>query len=363
MVLTRRGSKSIARWLPDEILSETMGYASPMTLVALCSTSRLMRALATPLLYRTVYLRNQHTIRKFTTTLAKRETSNDPYSRHVREFTISVGLFMLPVEVVDGALSMLPTLKNVWSLAILWFNKVPELLSLRHSPFPKLSTFKYRVYNCMFPDGKFHNSIAFITPFINHHPTITFLSLTRSKLMFRLGPPMEPLYLPNLMGYSGPASFVPWLVCPPNSIYVMSLYWYYDDVDVATPLTAMVSSEISTLFCHSDELSECAILEQVAKIKPRIQRLIFNKIEGIRDPISMEYAREIAKPLKSLENLVALEFNGAPSGAGPTPQDRWLDSVICVLWSEHCNTLLRIRIHGKTWERRSHASRFKLKRP
>ncbi|KAJ7635797.1 hypothetical protein DFH06DRAFT_1336432 [Mycena polygramma] len=342
MVLTRRGRKSIVRWLPNEILSETMGYASTMDLVALCSTSRLMSALATPLLYRTVYLRNSHRIRIFASTMRNHESSNDPRSRHVREFTISVGLFMLPDEVADDVVSMLPTLKNLCSLVILWFNKVPQLLSLRRSPFPNLRTFKYRVYNCKFQNGEFQNSIGLITPFINRHPAITFLSLTRSKLMFSLGPPLVPLYLPNLQRYAGPASFVQWLVCPANTVHAMSLYWYYDDLDVATPLTAIASSGISTLVCHSDEIRESAILEQVAKSIPRIQCLSINKIEGDPTPISLEYAREIAKPLKSLVNLRSLDFNDATAGARTIPQDRWLDSIICALWSEACNTLRHI---------------------
>ncbi|KAJ7659584.1 hypothetical protein DFH06DRAFT_1402574 [Mycena polygramma] len=184
MVLTRRGHKSIVRW-------EVMGYASPMTLVGLCSTSRLMSALATPLLYRTGYLRNSKRIRIL-----------PPRCAHMKARTIrardmygnsqSLWVFMLPDEVADDVVSMLPTLKNLCSLVILWFNKVPELLSLRRSPFPNLRTFKYRVYNCKFPNGEFQNSIGLITPFINCHPAITFLSLTRSKLMFSLGPPLVP---------------------------------------------------------------------------------------------------------------------------------------------------------------------------
>jgi hypothetical protein len=92
MVLTRRAakaSKSIIRWLPNEILATVMVDASILDLVALCKTSRLMRNIATPLLYRAVSLATIPQINLFLRTMKQRPNSSPSLCRHVRRFSIA----------------------------------------------------------------------------------------------------------------------------------------------------------------------------------------------------------------------------------------------------------------------------------
>jgi hypothetical protein len=56
MVLTRRAYKSISRWLPNEVISETIQAAPQSDQIALCRTSKLFHALGIPVLYRVVEL-------------------------------------------------------------------------------------------------------------------------------------------------------------------------------------------------------------------------------------------------------------------------------------------------------------------
>ncbi|KAF7324267.1 hypothetical protein MSAN_02528300 [Mycena sanguinolenta] len=75
MVLTRRAArdlKSIIRRLPAEVLLAMCGCASDSTLASLCSTSRTMRALATPVLYRSVSLTDRTQAKRFIETVASR---------------------------------------------------------------------------------------------------------------------------------------------------------------------------------------------------------------------------------------------------------------------------------------------------
>ncbi|KAF7336410.1 hypothetical protein MSAN_02295000 [Mycena sanguinolenta] len=87
MVLTRRATRelrSIIRRLPAEVLLAMCGCASDSTLASLCSTSRTMRALATPVLYRSVSLTGRTQAKRFIETVASRPG----LAAHVRHLSL-----------------------------------------------------------------------------------------------------------------------------------------------------------------------------------------------------------------------------------------------------------------------------------
>ncbi|KAJ7864466.1 hypothetical protein B0H14DRAFT_2736364 [Mycena olivaceomarginata] len=113
MVLTRRAARannSIIRWLPNEVLAAIMADASTADLRALCSTSRLIRNIATPLLYRTVILSTVPQVKCFVRTMKRRAGSSSPLARHVRQFSMTdVGNpdFNIPWSLFKGITSPL----------------------------------------------------------------------------------------------------------------------------------------------------------------------------------------------------------------------------------------------------------------
>ncbi|KAF7368137.1 hypothetical protein MSAN_00880000 [Mycena sanguinolenta] len=78
---------SIIRWLPNEILWAIISEASRSDVVALCKTSRLMRNMATPLLYRAMELSTDTQIDAFPRTL-KSPAASAPFCPCVRDFRI-----------------------------------------------------------------------------------------------------------------------------------------------------------------------------------------------------------------------------------------------------------------------------------
>jgi hypothetical protein len=77
MVLTRRASKCILRWLPNELLSTITTFAPLADKVSLARVSKVIHALVIPSLYRTVVLHNYAQLRRFSELLiAKPERAN-----------------------------------------------------------------------------------------------------------------------------------------------------------------------------------------------------------------------------------------------------------------------------------------------
>ncbi|KAF7335736.1 hypothetical protein MVEN_02229300 [Mycena venus] len=92
MVLTHRAaiaSKTIVRWLPNEILAAMMQDVSKLDLIALYRTSRLICKIATLLLYRIIHLSTIPQIESFIRTIKRRSKSSAMLSRHVRKFSIA----------------------------------------------------------------------------------------------------------------------------------------------------------------------------------------------------------------------------------------------------------------------------------
>ncbi|KAJ7348277.1 hypothetical protein DFH08DRAFT_808017 [Mycena albidolilacea] len=241
MVLTRRAARannSIIRWLPNEVLAAVMEDASTADLLALCSTSRLIRNIATPLLYRTVILSTVLQVKCFVRTMKRRAGSSSPLARHVRQFSLTdVGNpdFNIPWSLFKGITSVISDLFNLEELDLLILLdralEFAEMLLFR-AYFPNLLTFRY--------------AVQWMT----------------SRERF------EPLFLPNLLSYNGPSSVISSITRDTTSINYACILWHdVDDLDVDVPLLHLsrLGSPVTVIgVSTSDRLRDATILAGVA---------------------------------------------------------------------------------------------------
>lgn len=166
------------------------------------------------------------------------------------------------MKAITAALSQLPQLNYLDLLP----TDVEFTDILRDGHFPNLSTLLYTVQ----PQDS-----GLLSAFLNQHPNIIHLSLTRSLT----GPPaqLDPIVLPNLKTYNGASSFVS-AFGPDDSSTIASVFllWYGDDLDVEAPLLHLgkIASpdEFMAIFT-SDPLDASTILGGVVTHLPRIKIL------------------------------------------------------------------------------------------
>jgi hypothetical protein len=146
---------------------------------------------------------------------------------------------------------------------------------LQHAYFPNLTSFEYTIEP---------QTSALLPLFLNRHPTLDDLTLAQRHPIERL----DPVHLPNLKCYSGPACFVPSLTLDRGCISWVCLMWYQRDLNVELPLlhlgrTTSPRSIIAIFPC--DVLTESTILGGVGTHLPHVRALQFRKITG-NTPIS-----------------------------------------------------------------------------
>ncbi|KAJ7806436.1 hypothetical protein B0H14DRAFT_3767925 [Mycena olivaceomarginata] len=327
MVLTRRAYKSIIRWLPNEILTAVMSHLLTSDLLALCRTSRLMRNIATPLLYRTISLSTMHQMHTFIRTLEQSSGSASSFWRHVRQFDITdENEFAHRYRNYPNHVAILPP-------------GVPRPIACRirihdcasRCIFPNLATFLYTVQS---------QSWALLTAFLNRHPTITELSLPRHGPI----PPLGPICLPNLQTFTGPSSFVSALSAESAPIRSVFIIWYAEDRDIETPLLRlgkMASPAKIVALTASENVTPVAILAAVATHLPDIKTLRFGQLYIA--PRTLRATLDMTAQLKRFTSLSVLDV------IGPNDEEFTTDRETIELWSEACKSLSSIVIQGREW--------------
>ncbi|KAJ6490837.1 hypothetical protein C8R45DRAFT_194699 [Mycena sanguinolenta] len=172
-MLTRRAAKqqnSIAAWLPNEILTAVMSYSSRSDLVVLCRTSRLIRNVATRLLYRIVALHTGAQLKSFLRTMESKRPHITALLDHVRRFAIKSFKCTanLPERIIQSLTSVLSQLRNLESLDLLLATTMHFTGTLDHAHFNNLTRFQFTAES---------DCIASLSSFLNRHPTITYLTL------------------------------------------------------------------------------------------------------------------------------------------------------------------------------------------
>ncbi|KAF7356329.1 hypothetical protein MVEN_00965200 [Mycena venus] len=346
MVLTRRAtlaSKSIIRWLPNEMLTAVMRDASKPDLLALSATSRLFRNIATPLLYRTIQLSTIAQVNYFLRTMEQR--SGTLLSRYVRNITITAGhgdrlkiTLSLPLVTVTALGSVLPRLCHLERLKLEVSEVTPSsgfVDMLQHAQFPNLSAFHHSLRM---------DTAALVSSFINRHPTITNLTLTLRERLEQ----WNPILLPNLTVYHGPSTSIASVDFHGRSVALVSLSWYPDDFEVEQPLLqlgSIASPEIfMAIFC---DLEGTTILGSTARNLPHVRHIHFRKTLETPQGVSPHDALEIADLLKKFDALSILELFIDQR----TEHDSERDRETIVLWGEACKTLVWIALYEGRWMR------------
>ncbi|KAF7342614.1 hypothetical protein MSAN_02018200 [Mycena sanguinolenta] len=340
MVLTRRAAteqNSISRWLPNEVLAAVMTYCSEADLVALCKTSRLLRNLARPVLYRSISIGTTAQMKAFLRTMKSiRPTSSTPrLSDHVRQFVVTDRQCTrnLPKRTAEFLSSLIPKFHHLQSLD-LGFNKSLEFTEmLERASFSNLSNFSYTVPS--------HN-LTLVPSFLNRHSTtIKDLSLI-SDAHPNSVPHLDTVHLPRLKSYDGPSFFIRFFDTSTTCSVTTVFLWFrpYDrDIDRALmllgPMTALHSF---FAFGIPDDIPETTVLESVAKHIPRIQTVALRK-DGANQ-ISYPNALEIAPCLKKLKYLHSFNI-------GDDDGEDYDDLETVYLWSGACSTLSSIVV--RTW--------------
>ncbi|KAF7342617.1 hypothetical protein MSAN_02018500 [Mycena sanguinolenta] len=327
MVLTRRAAteqNSIFKCLPNEILTAVMSHSSKSDLLALCKTSRLLRNLATPMLYRTISLRTNAQMKTFLRTMKSirsntRKSLSPRLSDHVRQFVVEDRQCMrnLPKRTAEFLSSLLPKLHHLNSLDLM-LNKTLEFTEmLEHAYFNNLSMFRYTISP--------HN-LTLLSSFLNRHPTITHLILiydARPKSV----PQLNDMHPPRLKSYAGSSFFVRFFdtttLCSVTSVCL----WFHPhnrDIDAALrPLAPMTALYTIGVFGFPEDIRESNVLET--------------------NYISYATALEIAPCLKKLEYLDTLDL-GDDDGNGFEH-----DIDIVELWDHASSSLGTIILHQRTW--------------
>ncbi|KAJ6471409.1 hypothetical protein C8R45DRAFT_417666 [Mycena sanguinolenta] len=332
MVLTRsaaRAQNSITRWLPSEILTAVISETSRSDLVALCRTSRLIRNIVTPLLYRVVILLNGAQIEAFFRTIKSPAASSlSPLVRELRITDSESDLPLSPLLAEDITLALFQ-FSRLECLYLLLKESVEFVDILERGYFPKLSLFRYTI--------KYSSSPALLLDFIRRHPTITHLTLVQTKPLHQL----NHIHSPTLTGYIAFISFI-----LRRGVVCVSLSWMSIDPDIRNDEST--TSPVATMLII-DPLKVSAVLAGVVDHIPHTYSLEIMKMDN-NAYISHEDAIEIAAHLENLASLSVFQLCDAVNNNMPPP-GRDEDEETVARWSAACKTLSTIAFtDGRKWK-------------
>ncbi|KAJ7674037.1 hypothetical protein DFH06DRAFT_753317 [Mycena polygramma] len=300
MVLTRRASKCILRWLPNEVLGEVIQYleskSSYRDLLALCRTSRLVHGLATPILYRSIRVHKPSAAHACFSTLRSHTSSRRAHL--VRGLTLGDQESDDDCELSAHFIAeFTPIFQNLCHLQHLELFVVGQLTPLLHEThFPELVDLKSSV-------GESFS--AALQSFINRHPTLVTLDLFRNN-NFHL-PEFGPVSLPHLTRYSGPACLVSGLVIANKCLDTLIVSLLANDPDVA-PFAALGDSMVPTtpgstkptLGLISNSIAEHELLRYAAE---GMSHIVVVEIITAVDGLSEESIRAVACTLSQFSGL------------------------------------------------------------
>ncbi|KAJ6450805.1 hypothetical protein C8R45DRAFT_946624 [Mycena sanguinolenta] len=173
-----------------------MSTASRSDLVALCKMSRLMRNIATPLLYSVVKRSNARQLKAFLRTIKSPAASSRSLFLFVREFKITNADLVL-TAFLDDLTAALLQLSRLYRLDILTLSvEFPRLLSVGY--FPDLVSFRC-IATCPGPT-------TLLADFVHRHPTLARLTLLQAKPLEQLDP--DTTTLADSIGPTALVSFI-----------------------------------------------------------------------------------------------------------------------------------------------------------
>lgn len=282
MASTLKTPKSIVLWFPNEVIFEVLLYMSPMDLLALCRTSRLINDLSTPLLYRCVDLCDISQIETFISALEKYAESPVPLWCHIQQFSIAMlhGSYVpLSRDTVCNPETSTPrTLEHSLS------NRITTVLSKCLNLHTLELITPHAHLSALFVDAHFPNLRTLqhalvpdvptdLSAFLNRHQTITSLELMAAGVDENFH--LAPIQLHKLAAFSGDSLFLRSLVCD-NTLDFISIFFFDHDFEAALErLGPMTCSEEVELLVKADNIDLPCFFAGVAASMPQITSLSF----------------------------------------------------------------------------------------
>ncbi|KAF7336596.1 hypothetical protein MSAN_02291800 [Mycena sanguinolenta] len=326
MVLTRRATKalkSITRWLPAEMLLEMCGYVSDSTLASLCRTGRTMRALATPVLYRSVSLTDGRRATRFIEAVASRPA----LAAHVRRL-----LLKRDKEDVDLSRPTTQTLNRILPLMTRL-----EDLDLRCVDF----WLEGGIGGVCFRDLRSFGGLAIpescasMEAFLHRHSTITTLDVM-GCWENEVG--TSAVHLPQLAAYTGSANFLSFLD-DATVRRILSLDLCALDANFGAVLSRLAPcAHLRRVAGTLVDVEAAEVMEAVRKYVPQIQHIALRAQVPTELPLA-----GVAERLGTLPLLRQLEFRRYTHASKAAGTVRTCGAA--------CEALLQVVLDDQEWRR------------
>ncbi|KAK6980652.1 hypothetical protein R3P38DRAFT_3235262 [Favolaschia claudopus] len=337
MVLTRsasRAAKCIFKWFPNEILDLVATELAPADLAVLCRASRLLRNIASPLLYDFVELSTSSSLISFARTICQSVDTSLPNSVHsleVAKFTDKKPpVAPRIVKEINDALCRLIRLESLVLLA----PSIDYAQLLERGQFPELVVFQYFMTS---------NILPILTSFLNCHKNIADLALIGPYFMNC----PTPLSLPKLRRLIGSFAFLSALDLTYVSLTHLFLFLYPPDIAMAhATLVSLHGMEMlfTVKIMGILEVNERAILHVIAAHLPYVQTLVFRHAPRNSSPaISSDESLNIAASLETMAQLHSINFRVV---GGNVIEDR----LMVEQWSAACKSLTSVILDERQWD-------------
>ncbi|KAJ7723629.1 hypothetical protein DFH07DRAFT_971485 [Mycena maculata] len=341
------GTRSILNSIPTEILREiALSVDTASDTSALCRTSKLLSVIATPVLYRHLYLDSVEKTLGCFDALSKNAKCHD-YVRSVRVAIYTSDGDYVPSDVIFPLESVLRTLRNLQHLYL----RLPDfddrfLIIFATLTLPSLLTFSSPHTGSFSP---------LLSSFVNRHPHLTHLDLLSPWTVRRPDADnadfkLPLLHLPCLRCFRGCALYGQSLVVHLRTL-VRADIW---DAPPATDLDALLAAladattpgtPFTLAFLWDGPLT--ALFAPLAAHLPHTSALATGPFQHPAPELTQEDIDTIAGALEALCGLASFDFaNAAGTSGGHTVRE---DCAALTKWSMHCPSLITSRLHSRNW--------------
>ncbi|KAJ7036592.1 hypothetical protein C8F04DRAFT_1394176 [Mycena alexandri] len=308
MVLTRRAYKSIARWLPNEVISEIIQAAPPHDQASLCRTTTLFQGLGVPLLYRVVDLKTVASVEAFCSTIASHTAK---FAKLVRSLTVDAHAFQYIYQLIVPLFECVKVLLDIESLYILG---PPAYMQGPAQEWSSL-TLPRLLYCTLYTSDRHWTSnegLGTLSSFLVRHPTLKSVTI-RDSAQFEWPSTAARIPLPNLQRICAPAKVFPRIIV--DGLKEARLEWEFrDEVHMWPPepiflalkaTTRRENSFVCSIFCSNFELPSIMASASMHIPHAKALRIV---VGDLRSDDAGLRSRDIQCVKKYLSRFTGLEF-------------------------------------------------------
>ncbi|KAJ7626079.1 hypothetical protein FB45DRAFT_75026 [Roridomyces roridus] len=365
MVLTRRASKCILRWLPNELVSEIITLSSSDTQLALCRVCKLFNQLAAMSLYRKVTLGSHAKFAQFVRSLSLKP-QNATYVVSLRFHALSRESEEDVAE-LPGDYSIFNSLSRLESLCL--YVSLPETLCLglfRDCTFPRLSDFRYIASESLNATGMLTPEI--ILSFVHRHSDIACLVvMDASQIITPVSVSYEHKNTPalqKLRDFVGPVFLLHLL--PPSITRIFLFSGDEDQTDTLQRLSVVTTQGTELVYSNISISREpvAHTLNMIAQNLPRIVSIQLRWGKTGERWLDPEAGQAISQSLRNLPVLryLSLQYiafiDELEDGNGLPVEELNADRQTVERWGRSCPSLRECCFHGNGWRREEGASEW-----